>query len=65
MTPRKLSSLRSQEISWWLDDHPEVDQWVAIDDDPSISNLQSNYVMTDPNIGLNLHVTKKAYKFLK
>lgn len=32
-TPRKMSSSRTQEIKWWLDDHPEVTHYVAIDDE--------------------------------
>lgn len=32
ITPRKMSSYRVNEIKWWLDDHPDVVDYVAIDD---------------------------------
>ena len=33
MTPTKMSSPpREQEIEWWLEKHPEVERWVALDD---------------------------------
>ena len=31
-TPRKMSSSRATEIEWWLDNHPEINKWIAIDD---------------------------------
>lgn len=31
-TPYKMSSDRTQEIAWWLENHPEVTTYVAIDD---------------------------------
>jgi HAD domain in Swiss Army Knife RNA repair proteins len=33
ITPRKMSSSRTQEIMMWLDRHPEVTHYVAIDDE--------------------------------
>lgn len=33
VTPRKLSSLRSSEIRWWLEDHPEIETFVVVDDE--------------------------------
>lgn len=32
VTPRKMSSSRSQEITFWLDNHSDVTTYVAIDD---------------------------------
>jgi len=32
-TPRKLTSQRIHEIRWWLDNHPEITHYVAIDDE--------------------------------
>lgn len=31
-TPRKKSSLRTHEINWWLDSHPDVGSVIVIDD---------------------------------
>ena len=33
ITPRKMSSYRIHEIVWWLDKHPEITHYVAIDDE--------------------------------
>ena len=33
VTPRKMSSARYHEIKWWLDKHPEVTHYVAVDDE--------------------------------
>lgn len=33
ITPRRMSSYRINEIKWWLDEHPEVVDYVAIDDE--------------------------------
>lgn len=33
VTPRKFSSSRTMEIQWWLNDHPDVVDYVAIDDE--------------------------------
>ena len=63
-TPRKMSSLRSDEIGWWISEHPEITEWVAIDDDPSILHLKTNYVRTNPAIGLNADAGSKAIAIL-
>lgn len=64
MTPRKMSSLRSNEIGWWIANHPEISNWVAIDDDPSILHLKTNYVRTNPAIGLSEEAVTKAIAIL-
>lgn len=47
MTPRKYSSYRSTEIKWWLDSHPEVKDWVAIDDENLNTELVPNFARCD------------------
>ena len=64
ITPRKMSSQRSNEIGWWIDEHPEITEWVAIDDDPSILHLKTNYVRTNPAIGLNAEAETTAITIL-
>lgn len=32
VTPKKFSSHRIHEITWWLDDHPEITEYAIIDD---------------------------------
>lgn len=34
---------RAEEILAWIEDHPEVDKWIAIDDDKSIGRFPPNH----------------------
>lgn len=52
MTPRKMSSSRATEIKWWLEEHPEVTHWVALDDDPTVYSLRPNGIQCHFNDGL-------------
>lgn len=40
ITPKKRTSTRGHEIAWWLNDHPEVTHWIAVDDDTSCQSLE-------------------------
>lgn len=46
--------LRSHEIKAWLDDHPGISRYVAVDDglNPHDAFLFGNVVVTSPRIGL-------------
>lgn len=66
-TPKMFSSQRIHEIHSWLDDHKEVNQWIALDDHP-IFNLEDsdkvNEHLTDSWVGLTmLDVFKIIKKF--
>jgi hypothetical protein len=53
---------RGGEIQTWLDDHPEVDNYVIIDDDGGMLDSQLyHFVQTNPWTGL----TKKDYRKIK
>lgn len=45
-TPRKMSSNRLIEISWWLEEN-EHDNYMIVDDDPSLTRSDSNVVIND------------------
>ena len=64
MTPRKMSSGRSTEIGWWLEEHPEIERWVAIDDDASILHLKTNIVRTNPRLGFDRAALSRATSIL-
>ena len=64
MTPRKMSSGRSTEIGWWLEKHPEIERWVAIDDDPSILHLKKGIVRTNPRVGFDRAALSRATAIL-
>jgi hypothetical protein len=42
------SSVRSSEINWWLDAHPEIRAWAAIDDDPSVQRMHRGWFIARP-----------------
>ena len=64
MTPRKLTSYRQHEISWWLQDHPEITEWVALDDMQGIASLGPRAIVTDPAVGLTHLDAAKAMAIL-
>lgn len=48
-TTESFSNTRGNEIKKWLDEHPEVDQYVIIDDDRDMLDSQKeNFVNTSP-----------------
>lgn len=53
-TPRtNFHTIRSHEIKSWLEDHPEVTKWVAVDDDESIKTLpKKNRVLVSYDDGI-------------
>lgn len=56
-TPKKFSSQRIHEITWWLDDHPEITEYVIIDDSvrrQDFCNIKADRVVdVDSYDGLN------------
>jgi hypothetical protein len=63
-TPWKFSSQRIHEIKWWLDDHPEVTHYVAIDDEGLEMSFVPNAVLADAYEGLSLRNYLEARMFL-
>jgi hypothetical protein len=47
---------RATEILNWLNVHPEITEWVAIDDLDMTSYL-TNFILTDKHIGINQQLT--------
>lgn len=52
-TPRKMSSTRTEEIRMWLDRHPEVKHYVAIDDEQLDFELLPSAVQCDAHEGFS------------
>lgn len=60
-------SNRGYEISQWLEEHPEVDSWVVLDDekfkDYDFLKITPNLILTDPEYGLwKLPALQAIYK---
>lgn len=63
------SSVRGEQRGWeiqdWLDAHPEVKDYVIIDDDADmLPHQQEHFVQTDGHIGLTIHDACRAYGIL-
>ncbi len=63
-TPRKLSSSRSAEIRWWLEDHEDVKHWCAVDDIDLRSHLVKA-VHTNIQNGLTATAADRVIELLK
>lgn len=64
VTPRKMSSARIHEIQWWLDAHPEVTHYVAIDDEQLDINWIPNSVQCDAYEGFSFRNYLECLLFL-
>lgn len=62
-TPIKLGGSRGEEIEMWLRDHPEVTQFVIVDDcSDMLPNQQKRLVKTTMADGLQFHHYEKIRK---
>jgi hypothetical protein len=64
-TDKKMSSERYHEIKWWLEDHKDVEQWIAVDDHPIFflgTDEFKNQYLTDPWVGLTMPDVFKIIK---
>lgn len=65
VTPAFRDAERGEEIKAWLDKHPEVTNYVIIDDDDDMLESQkNNFVNTDNYLGFMFHDMIKACKIL-
>ncbi len=64
MTPRD-STIRGEQIQSWLREHPEITQWVAIDDDSTVLLLKQNFVRTNPSLGFDKVALQKSLAILQ
>lgn len=65
ITPWSRDRYRGSEIKEWLDEHPEVTNYVIIDDDNDMLEEQEPYlVQTSWYDGINDYDVEKAIKIL-
>jgi HAD domain in Swiss Army Knife RNA repair proteins len=56
---------RGREIHAWLEEHPDVTDYVIIDDDNDmLKTQQAHFVKTDPQTGLDRTLAEKAIRIL-
>lgn len=66
VTPQFRDAPRGAEIQYWLDAHPEVTDYVIIDDDKDMLETQTdNFVNTDNRNGFQFTDMLKANRILK
>ena len=56
---------REHHIEHWLRVHPEVDNFVILDDEAEIDDLKEHYVNTNPYVGFTQRDMEKALKILE
>jgi hypothetical protein len=65
VTPDLCGSWRGREIEKWLNDHPQVEKYVILDDDKDFLPEQKPYfINTTFKYGLTEELTKKAIEIL-
>lgn len=66
VTPEFHNGHRGEEIQHWLDEHPDVTDFVIIDDDSDMLDKQKPFfVQTRWEMGLTTRCAKKAIAILK
>ena len=64
-TSSRFTGSRGIEIRDWLDDHPEITNWIAIDDSTSFAQDQlPNLILTTSQNGILFEHYEKAVKIL-
>ncbi len=56
---------RGDEIGQWLDEHPEVDDFVILDDDDDMGSLRPYLVQTETDLGLTDDQATRAALLLR
>ncbi len=63
---KKFSKVKAEEILMWLNNHPETESWVVLDDlELHNDDIASRQVMTDPEQGLTEDDVEQALRILR
>lgn len=63
-TPRLDTRMRGYEIQHWLDNHPEVEEYLILDDDSDMLDSQKgNFIQTSMKEGLTEKLALEAISF--
>ena len=63
-TPRKMTSSRTSEIAMWLDNHPEITHYCALDDEMLDATILPSFVQCDPYEGFSYRNFLEAKQYL-
>jgi len=55
---------RGEEITEWLKEHPEITNFVILDDDSDMVDLMDHLILIDPEVGLTEADANKAIEML-
>lgn len=62
---KKFSLIKAKEILAYIEEHPEVQQWVVIDDlDLHDAEVEQHQLRTDPQVGLTAEDISAVQKYL-
>lgn len=66
-TPKKMdNTFRGNEIHWWLNEHPEVKNYIILDDDSDFCEYQKPFlIQTDSYEGFSARDYVKIYDMMK
>lgn len=64
VTPRKMSGYRGEEIGIWLNEHPEVEFFVILDDGSDMDPHSDRLVQTDCEEGIQDRHVSRAVELL-
>jgi hypothetical protein len=57
--------IRGFEIKVWLEDHPDVEDFIILDDDNDMGELLNHLVQTNPDVGLTFDDAKRAIGIMR
>lgn len=64
ITPESCSGIRGEEIQEWLDDHPDVESFVILDDNQDMAHLLPRLIKTAFSDGLLKKHVNRAIEML-
>ncbi len=63
-TPEIFHAQRGTEIKKWLEDHPEVTHFAALDDDEDMDDVKEHFFRSDARVGLDYILSRKIIQHL-
>lgn len=64
-TPHLFNNCRGDEIQAYINNHPEIENFLIFDDDTDMGNLKNHLIKTDTVIGFSLNSYEAAVRLHK